>query len=162
MDRLEYPNKLHSLPRSLVSFDEAASLCQAHGKRLCREDEWELACAGPEGRRYPYGNEREPWRCHTDGVAVGDPRGATPAGSHLGCATPEGVYDLNGNLSEWVDAGGVQPESWGVVRGGTMWPALYGQDCYSRHLHPKAEDGFADDGFRCCRDVKPVTATRAP
>ncbi len=44
----------------------------------------------------------------------------------------------------------VDPATWRTVRGGTMWnETFYGQDCTSRHGHPRT-DKYEDDGFRCC------------
>ena len=86
-----------------------------------------------------------------------------PSGSHERCRSAEGVYDLNGSLSEWVSdpwTGApepfnadqtVDPTSWRMLRGGTMWDkTFYGQDCTSRHGH-KITFESQDDGFRCCR-----------
>jgi len=151
MDRYEYPNKRFVLPRTRVSYVEARQLCKEAGKHLCTEDEWEFACAGPEGQPYVYGSERESWRCNTDGAKVGDFESIAPAGSHNGCFNRWGVFDLNGNVSEWVDAISFGREGGtAIVRGGTAWPAEYGQSCFSRHAHPIYEDHWADDGLRCC------------
>ncbi|MCB9475599.1 MAG: SUMF1/EgtB/PvdO family nonheme iron enzyme [Deltaproteobacteria bacterium] len=149
IDRYEYPNERMALPRAKVNYIEAVELCRKAGKRLCREDEWELACAGPAARAYSYGVEKEPWRCNTDGVETGSDEFLAASGSHPGCRNAYGVYDLNGNLSEWVDKR--VNGNGAVVRGGTMWRAEYGQSCYSRHRHGTTER-WVDDGFRCCAD----------
>ena len=44
----------------------ASSWCEARGKRLCFDDEWTAACAGPEGWSYPYGDTHEPGLCNDD------------------------------------------------------------------------------------------------
>ncbi len=169
IDTYEFPNQAGSRPRAHVTWPQAASLCAEVGKRLCTEDEWERACRGPENLRYSYGDVRDPTRCNTpiDGTGPG-PGGAPVAvsGAHPGCHTSEGVFDLNGNLSEWTSDGYAGPpepfnrsatptkETWRVVRGGTMWnETFYGQDCLSRHGH---DDSFKnmDDGFRCCADPR--------
>ena len=171
IDPFEYPNRRGELPRSGVTWTEADALCQAAGKRLCTEDEWERACRGPEGRTYAYGNERDPDRCNTPitggGPGPGKPPPLAASGSHEGCRTSEGVYDLNGNLSEWVSDGyqgapepfnrsaTPDPATWRVLRGGTMWNlTFYGQECLSRHGHEVTFLNM-DDGFRCCADASP-------
>ncbi len=162
IDRYEYPNRVGALPKPDVGWYEARRQCRNLGKRLCASAEWERACRGLEGWRYSYGPVRDPAACNTH--FEGRPPGRVPlaeAGSFPRCQSPEGVYDLNGSLSEWVEdpwygeTQSFEPWSWPwseahVLRGGTMWSVtFYGQDCLSTHGHsPRTETG--DDGFRCC------------
>lgn len=155
IDRYEYPNQKGVKPRTQVSWAEAVRLCDDVGKRLCREDEWELACSNGQDWEYVYGPEREADRCNT-GQTMGDLASIAPAGSYPECVNQWGVYDLNGNVSEWVaqtesDLGGTN----GVVRGGTAWATEeYGQSCWSRHSHPINDNSYGDDGLRCCLDAR--------
>src|SRR5271165_6629715 len=55
MDLLPWPNEVGAIPTTNVSRDEAKTLCDSKGKRLCSELEWERACKGPESARYEYG-----------------------------------------------------------------------------------------------------------
>ena len=160
IDRYEYPG-LGELPRANVTWNEAAALCKKDSKRLCSEHEWVAACRGASGWPFAYGEAFEPNRCHTDG----HDSIPQPIGGRSACSNPLGVHDLNGSLSEWVaDAWdraplppldeGVLPDPTSpqrVLRGGTMWFAIYGQDCLSRHSHG-TEEAHRDDGFRCCAD----------
>lgn len=183
IDRFEYPNQEGSKPRTETSWEEAKRLCSAQDKRLCSSDEWERACRGPEGWAWSYGPTFEPERCNTplqgrDGP--GDhPLPIAPAGAFESCRSPEGVSDLNGNVSEWVatpwnfeafgdpdtltqgaaldesppPGAGIDGDrpSFRTLRGGTMWSeTFYGQSCHSRHAHPRTTPSD-DDGFRCCR-----------
>ncbi|MEP7122397.1 MAG: SUMF1/EgtB/PvdO family nonheme iron enzyme [Byssovorax sp.] len=95
-------------PASLVTWDGASLYCHAKGKRLPTEAEWELAARGTTRRRFPWGNEAP--RC--DGVAFDRARGGSCEGRPAGAAdvgtspqdrTPEGVWDLGGNASEWLE-----------------------------------------------------------
>jgi len=161
IDRYEYPNAAGRRPRILVSWQEANAICLALGKRLCNEDEWERACSGAQGWLYPYGPQREPGRCATE-LKLGT-RDFPNAGSHPDCVTPEGVFDLDGSVSEWVaDLYEQQPgDAWErrVLRGSTGWMSnWYGQDCSSRHFHEQWNDSYGDDGFRCCMDAAPSSA----
>jgi formylglycine-generating enzyme required for sulfatase activity len=50
----------------MYNFDDAAAWCQARDKRLCFEDEWESACAGPKDLAYPYGRDWDPGVCNDE------------------------------------------------------------------------------------------------
>ena len=167
IDKYEYPNKEGEYPKSGVTWTEAKSLCEAEGKRLCASAEWGLACRGTERRAYSYGNVFRRAKCNTPINGAGPGNKMPPysrAGEYEDCHSPEGVYDLNGSLSEWVaDPWSdfpepfaknvtVDPETWRELRGGTMWShTFYGQDCTSRHGHKKTKWKNMDDGFRCCK-----------
>ncbi len=66
VDRFEAPNREGALPFVMFTLNESVAWCEQRGKRLCYDDEWERACAGSLGYRYPYGNTREPGRCNDD------------------------------------------------------------------------------------------------
>ena len=48
IDLLAYPNEPGAIATTNVSREDAAHLCEAKGKRLCTEYEWERACKGPD------------------------------------------------------------------------------------------------------------------
>ncbi len=64
MDLYEAPNRAGADPLVMYTFVEADAWCGARGKRLCYDDEWTDACAGPDGWAYPYGPVRVPGRCN--------------------------------------------------------------------------------------------------
>ena len=138
------------LPWQVESNAAAEAACVAAGKRLCTAAEWLVACQGPDGTVYSYGDTYEETTCN--GIdTFGDPTlwefKLMPTGSFPGCTNSWGVFDINGNLWEHV-AGGSDK----TVRGGAF-------NCGdSRTLHrcdyipgwvPSAR------GFRCCADGVP-------
>ena len=157
MDRFEFPNRQGEYPKSGVTFNEAKDQCEQLGKRLCSEPEWEYACQGPKGRLYSYGDDRVEGICHTQSTTGEQP--FAKSGEYPKCHSPEGVFDLNGNLSEWVDATWSQTKTsaggWKTLRGGTIEEKThYGQDCTSRHGHDANNWRNSDDGFRCCAEPR--------
>jgi formylglycine-generating enzyme required for sulfatase activity len=64
MDRYEAPNRAGALPLVMYSYLEAQKWCQAREKRLCYDDEWTRACAGPANLAYPYGATHVPSACN--------------------------------------------------------------------------------------------------
>jgi formylglycine-generating enzyme len=167
IDRYELPNKAGQVPLHDLSWDGAVAACAAVDKRLCTSAEWERACRGTQGWKFAYGPGRDGSRCNTpiDGAGPGSaPVPLKGSGAYPDCVSAEGVFDLNGSVSEWTaDPWEGPPEpfnanaevdgAWFTLRGGTMWNGtFYGQDCSSRHGHHRSFENM-DDGARCCRDV---------
>ena len=86
------------LPVRATNYFQAKGYAEWAGKRLPTEAEWEYAHGGSEGRTYPWGNE-EPGQTRANfGPMV---KGLKPVGSFPDGRTPEGVFDLAGNIGEW-------------------------------------------------------------
>ncbi len=64
IDEFEYPNRAGAIPVVMVTWFEAKRLCEVQSKRLCGDDEWTLACEGPERLPYPYGWARDTTACN--------------------------------------------------------------------------------------------------
>jgi formylglycine-generating enzyme required for sulfatase activity len=141
------------VPSNAVSWYQSRAACLAVGLHLCTSAEWEDACAGPPGqarREYPIEGGRLWDRCY-----VGRPGGGVMAsGGAPGCATPEGVYDLAGNLWEWTDPGQLGPDGSPLIdkRGGGYY-TVDGVPCAREAVGTHAPDFDGTIGFRCCAPV---------
>jgi sulfatase modifying factor 1 len=182
-------------PQAYVSRDEANSACTNAGKRLCTVQEWHRACRGIKDQTYPYGPRFIQGRCnsskphlltrlfgpdprswkydeHFNGPAVNqEPGFLARTGEYSTCATDAAVYDMVGNLHEWVsDTAGPSlavkiPLTSGIRRRlrrnaghGIFMGGFYSTT--SEHGHGCGfvtvahEPGYHDysTGFRCCLD----------
>jgi sulfatase modifying factor 1 len=164
-------------PQGYVSGLQARAACARSGKRLCKPTEWVQACMGPDKTTFPYGNHREVGRCNDNGRSamhffnpgldgkpehqwmwgyhdnMNDPRlnqlegTLTKTGERSSCTNGYGVYDMVGNVHEWVD----DPD--GTFQGGYYLDThLNGDGCHYRTTaHPISHHDYST-GFRCCAD----------
>ncbi len=147
VDRYEYPNALGAQPIVNVSLKQAKATCEAQGKRLCGEEEWERACKGPKNARFPYGNDFEDAACNV-GSDEG-PRALKPIGASTACRSGFGVVDLAGNVAEMTAA--TMSNGDVVIKGGDAQHPDYASRCANRSaLAPLKRAGNV--GFRCCAD----------
>lgn len=83
-----------------VDFLDADSYCKWAGRRLPKEIEWEKAARGTDGRIWPWGNEFDESKANTSESGL---EWTAPVGTYPGDVSPYGVYDMAGNVREWVD-----------------------------------------------------------
>ncbi|HEV8325464.1 MAG TPA: SUMF1/EgtB/PvdO family nonheme iron enzyme, partial [Myxococcota bacterium] len=148
VETFEYPDRRDEPPLASVSWRDARALCDARGRRLCTEPEWEAACEGPAGAVYGYGDAFAGGTC-----AAGDPAGAIAlSGAYDKCVSPFGAFDLPGNLSEWTLGAWTKAAGKVVARSGAFASEPRVLRCANRI--PKGPDEKSPRfGFRCCLSV---------
>ncbi len=165
-------------PQAYISGQEAEIACKNAGKRLCTLNEWLKACKGPYNWIYPYGNQYEKDFCN-DTYITGHhplcdyfnlnpcdpsklnyqqfndpginqmPDTISRGGEYSLCVSYYGVYDMHGNLHEWIS----DPE--GTFKGGFYGDAkINGSGCnYTTTAHGFTYHDYST-GFRCCKNIK--------
>jgi hypothetical protein len=182
-------------PQGYISRVESTQACENAGKRLCSRTEWIRACKGKKGLRYPYANNLRADVCNSGKIhllerfhgrnarawtyeAFNNPELNVLAGylaktgEYSACQSDEEVFDMVGNLHEWVsdmvdedildildrDKVDRKKQPWkvgnGIFMGGFYSTTMeHGPGClFSTIAHePKYHD--YSTGFRCCMDV---------
>jgi iron(II)-dependent oxidoreductase len=130
-----------------VSYYGAKAFCERYGKRLATADEWREAIGYRKDHRdFPWGADRDFDRRanflgEQDGYRLWAPVDAFPEGR-----SPYGVYNMAGNMWEWLDRSKIMGGAWDFP------PEPYGRVSFTDDNAPYARN--THDGFRCVSDRK--------
>ncbi|HLC15874.1 MAG TPA: SUMF1/EgtB/PvdO family nonheme iron enzyme [Thermodesulfovibrionia bacterium] len=108
-----------------VSWVDAVRYCQWLSKkegrhyRLPKESEWEFAASGGGVRIYPWGSESpDPEYANYEESGINK---TTSVGSYPKGMTPEGLFDMAGNVWEWCEDWYNSKKDGRVIRGGAFF-----------------------------------------
>ena len=166
IDRYEYPNKKGEAPLAKMSFYDAKEHCDSQGKRLCTAQEWRLACSQGKELKFVYGNDYQSGTCNTNQMnkfghtsLMQQQELHAKSGDYFNCKTENEIYDLNGNLEEWV------LDDWkgnpGSLMGGAWYTYWSYADCSGRYSHQPdyrmpMDTKTESAGTRCCWSYKRI------
>lgn len=133
-----------------VTWDQAVAYCSWLNKRLPTEEEWEAAGRGsdPNPQLYPWGNDPT-----IDGKALELPDQDTyEVGSLPFNKSPFGIYDMVGNIWEWVGEPYANvPDGMKILRGGRFGLPILDL-AYRLPVSQDDERYVKFAGFRCAAD----------
>ncbi len=185
-------------PQAYISRKESEAACERAGKRLCSWLEWRRACQGPGWRRYPYAGGKRRGACnqakkhllhelfgkegdvrtweydkHFNSPKLSqEPGYLSKGGEHADCVSADGVYDMVGNLHEWVSSMVTEEfvermeeedvpridQPWRVGNGmflGGFYSTdgQHGPGCFYTTIAHEPRYHDYSTGFRCCADA---------
>lgn len=159
-----------NLPRVNVDWCDAQSYCKWAGMQLCgvigmpgahlppanaadeKLDQWAAFCKGPSKTAYPYGSVYDENACNGPNAAS-PPSGPVVVASKTGCSVSNLIFDMTGNVSEWVDScvGYTAMTETCLTRGGSyQTKGSTGVSCNGAEVNIPRSAQQPDIGFRCC------------
>ena len=139
-------------PVTYVSWEDADAFCSWEGKKLPTNAQWERAAKGNSMTRYPWGNDYQ----HRFANTKESGGGIVAIGNFPLNVSPFGVYEMVGNVREWVsdipiNKSGLIPgmgDNLRVMKGGSYL------DSADKSVISKSFEGIKDEiygnaGIRC-------------
>jgi formylglycine-generating enzyme required for sulfatase activity len=138
------------LPVTGVDAHQAEAYCAFAGGHLPSAAQWTIAAMGTEGRRFPWGEHglvcRRAVFGMVDGPCAQGAQGPEVGGMRPDGRSPDGLYDLSGNVSEWT----IDEDGTPIAKGGSFRSKLAAD---LKNLGRSPAGPAADVGFRCAYPI---------
>ncbi|MCB8929306.1 MAG: SUMF1/EgtB/PvdO family nonheme iron enzyme [Ardenticatenaceae bacterium] len=135
-----FPTGLDEHPVRGITWENAYEYCDWQGKRLPSEAEWEVAARGAQSLLYPWGDSQTSVSLPQDGTYA--------SGSLPSNRSSFGVFDMAGNVWEWVDEPYTDvPDGQAIARGGAF--DFLKDMAYRLQGDPNLPTMIASTGVRC-------------
>lgn len=131
--QLDEPTVDQDLPITGINQDDAAGIAADLDGRLPTSVEWEWMAAGPERRRYPWGDDD--WQPPLARLGPAGHHRPGPVGTHPAGATPDGVNDVAGCVWEWTSTPTMGHGR--IIRGGSYASAPLYARCTFLNIAPE-------------------------
>ncbi|MYR43920.1 SUMF1/EgtB/PvdO family nonheme iron enzyme [Streptomyces sp. SID5910] len=137
------PRELYDHPVVHVSWRDASAFAKWAGKSLPTAEQWEKAARGTSGRTFPWGDQKTAAKCNVRETGV--ERTTSVSRYHSG-VSPYGVYDMVGNVWEWL-ATPTTPGRYELRGSAFTSPLFRGVPAVPNDADETMHDD--DTGFRC-------------
>lgn len=151
-DSAEPPGDVLDHPVVFVTWHDACSYAEWAAKSLPSSQQWEKAARGVRGDIYPWGSQQTPAKCNVKEGAI---RSTTPADRYHSGISCYNVYDMCGNVWEWL---ATQSSPGRYELKGSAFTSPFARAAPSIFNDASADMLDDDTGFRC---VTPAETMRA-
>ena len=139
----EPPSHLLDHPVVFITWHDAFAYASWAAKSLPSNQQWEKAARGERGDIYPWGSQLTAAKCNVRESRIGS---TTPVDNYHSGACPYGVYDMCGNVWEWLSAESAPGRH---ELKGSAFTSPFARATPSMFNDASAEMLDDDTGFRC-------------
>jgi formylglycine-generating enzyme required for sulfatase activity len=146
------PDHLLNHPVVFVTWHDASAYASWAAKSLPSSEQWEKAARGERGDIYPWGSQMTAAKCNVRESGIGS---TSPVDRYHSGASPYGIYDMCGNVWEWL---GTKSAPSRYELKGSAFTSPFARATPSLFNDASADMLDDDTGFRC---VTPAETMRA-
>jgi transcriptional regulator with XRE-family HTH domain len=148
----EPPSRLLNHPVVFVTWHDASAYASWSATLLPSSRQWEKAARGERGDIYPWGSQMTAAKCNVRESGIGS---TTPVDRYHSGASPYGIYDMCGNVWEWLNT---ESDDSRYELKGSAFTSPFARAMPSLFNDASVDMLDDDTGFRC---VTPAETMRA-